>query len=172
MKKLLPLLLFVPMSPVLSDIKQEVVTSAQITVSMPYSVTNKLGTTYSLSGNNITPSVTSGGSTTSGAIGGLNVSSITAGVPAMIQTDKAVTTSGSAFSLTETVTMGDVTPSAITPSSGIAAIPHLSGQTTVGSGGTAGNLAMTSLSSGVHSCTAGGSGTSCIGSTTVRITID
>ena len=62
--------------------------------------------------------------------------------------------------------------SAITPSSGIAAIPHLSGQTTVGSGGTAGNLAMTSLSSGVHSCTAGGSGTSCVGSTTVRITID
>ena len=65
-----------------------------------------------------------------------------------------------------------ITPSAITPSSGIAAIPHLSGETTVGSGGTAGNLAMTSLSSGVHSCTAGGSGTSCIGSTTVRITID
>ena len=171
MKKLLPLLLLVA-TPVYADIKQEFVTSAQITVDMPYSVTNKLGTTYSLSGNNITPSVTSGGSTTSGAIGGLNVSSITAGVPAMIQTDKAVTTAGSSFSLTEAVTMGDVTPSAITPSSGIAAIPHLSGQTTVGSGGTAGILAMTSLSSGVHSCTAGGSGTSCIGSTTVRITID
>ena len=171
MKKLLPLLLLVT-TPVYADIKQEFVTSAQITVDMPYSVTNKLGTTYSLSGNNITTSVTSGGSTTAGAIGGLNVGSITAGVPAMIQTDKAVTTSGSAFSLTEAVTMGDVTPSAITPSSGIAAIPHLSGQTTVGSGGTAGNLAMTSLSSGVHSCTAGGSGTSCIGSTTVRITID
>ena len=171
MKKLFALLLFLP-SAAFADIKQEFVTSAQITVSMPYSVTNKLGTTYSLSGNNITPSVTSGGSTTSGAIGGLNVSSITAGVPAMIQTDKAVTTAGSSFSLTEAVTMGDVTPSAITPSSGIAAIPHLSGETTVGSGGTAGNLAMTSLSSGVHSCTAGGSGTSCIGSTTVRITID
>ena len=60
----------------------------------------------------------------------------------------------------------------VPPNTGSAAIPHLSGQTTVGSGGTAGNLAMTSLSSGVHSCTAGGSGTSCIGSTTVRITID
>ena len=92
MKKLLPLLLLAA-TPVYADIKQEFVTSAQITVDMPYSVTNKLGTTYSLSGNNITPSVTSGGSTTSGAIGGLNVSSITAGVPAMIQTDKAVTTS-------------------------------------------------------------------------------
>ena len=171
MKKLFALFLFLP-SAAFADIKQEFVTSAQITVDMPYSVTNKLGTTYSLSGNNITPSVTSGGSTTSGAIGGLNVGSLTDGVPALIQTDKAITSAGSAFSLTESVTMGDATPSAITPSSGIAAIPHLSGQTTVGSGGTAGNLAMTSLSSGVHSCTAGGSGTSCIGSTTVRITID
>jgi hypothetical protein len=171
MKKLIPLL-FLIASPTYADIKQEFVTSAQITVDMPYSVTNKLGTTYSISGNNVTPSVTSGGSTTAGQIGGLNVGSLTAGVPALIQTDKAVTTSGSAFSLTESITMGDATPSTITPSSGIATIPHLSGQTTVGSGGTAGNLALTSLSSGVHTCTAGGSGTSCVGSTTVRITID
>jgi len=172
MKKLLPLLLLVP-SAAFADITQKFTTSAQITVDMPYSVTNKLGTTYSITGTNITPSVTSGGSTTSGAIGGLNVSSITAGVPAMIQTDKAVTTAGSSFALTETVTMGDVTPSAITPSSGIAALPHLSGQTTIGSGGTLGSGAMTSLSSGVHTCSgAFGSGSSCIGSTTVTITID
>ena len=172
MKKLLPFL-FLISAPAYADIKQEFVTSAQITVDMPYSVTNKLGTTYSISGNNITPSVTSGGSTTSGAIGGLNVGSLTAGVPALIQTDKAITTSGSAFSLTEAVTIGDATPSAITPSSGIAALPHLSGQTTVGSGGTLGSGSMTSLSSGVHTCSgAFGSGSSCIGSTTVQITID
>tara|TARA_Y100000401_G_scaffold67708_1_gene54233 strand:+ start:778 stop:1296 length:519 start_codon:yes stop_codon:yes gene_type:complete len=172
MKKFLLILLLLATSPVKSDIKQEFTTSAQISVDMPYSVTNKLGTTYSISGNNITPSVTSGGSTTSGAIGGLNVSSLTSGVPALIQTDKAVTSAGSAFSLTESVTVGDALPSAITPSSGIASIPHLSGQTTVGSGGTAGSLGMTSVSSGVHTCTAGGSGTSCIGSTRVTITID
>ena len=137
-----------------------------------YSVTNKVGTTYSLSGNNITPSVTIGDTTTSGKIGGINVGTLTNGVPAMIQTDTTVTTSGSAFSKTESVIMGDSSPSAITPSSGIAALPHLGGQTTVGSGGTAGTLALTSLSSGVHTCTAGGSGTSCIGSTKVTITID
>jgi len=171
MKKLLPLLLLAA-TPVYADITQKFVTSAQISVDAPYSVTNKLGTTYSLSGTNITPSVTSGGSTTSGVIGGLNVGSLTAGVPAMIQTDKAVTTAGSSFALTESITMGDATPSAVTPSAGIAALPHLSGQTTVGSGGTAGSLGMTSLSSGVHTCSAGGSGTSCIGSTSVTITID
>jgi len=172
-KKLLPFLFLITPSASYADITQKFTTSAQISVDMPYSVTNKLGTTYSISGNNITPSVTSGGSTTSGAIGGLNVGSLTAGVPALIQTDKAITTAGSAFSLTETVTIGDATPSAVTPSSGIAALPHLSGQTTVGSGGTLGSGAMTSLSSGVHTCSgAFGSGSSCIGSTTVQITID
>ena len=171
MKKLLPLLLLAT-TPAFADIKQEFVTSAQITVDMPYSVTNKVGTTYSLSGNNITPSVTIGDTTTSGKIGGINVGSLTNGVPAMIQTDTSITTAGSAFSKTESVTMGDATPSAVTPSSGIAALPVLGGQTTVGSGGTAGSLALTSLSSGVHTCSAGGSGTSCIGSTNTGITID
>ena len=172
MKKLLPFL-FLISAPAYADITQKFTTSAQITVDMPYSVTNKLGTTYSITGTNITPSVTSGGSTTSNAIGGLNVGSLPAGVPAMIQTDKAVTTAGSSFALTESVTMGDATPSAITPSSGIAALPHLGGQTTIGSGGTLGSGAMTSLSSGGHTCSgAFGSGSSCVGSTSVQITID
>ena len=105
MKKLLSLLLLAA-TPAYADITQKFVTSAQISVDAPYSVTNKLGTTYSLSGTNITPSVTSGGSTTSGVIGGLNVGSLTAGVPALIQTDKAVTTAGSSFALTESITMG------------------------------------------------------------------
>ena len=111
-------------------------------------------------------------STTSGKIGGLNLGSLTNGLPALLQTDTTITTAGSAFSKTESVFVGDSTPTAVTPSSGIAALPVLSGQTTLGSGGTAGSLALTSLSSGIHSCTAGGSGTSCIGSTTVSIEID
>ena len=173
MKKLLALLSLFSPSVALADITQKFTTSAQITVDMPYSVTNKLGTTYSISGNNITPSVTVGDTTTSGKIGGINLATLNSGVPAMIQTDKSITTAGSAFSLTEAVTMGDSQPSAITPSSGIAALPHLGGQTTIGSGGTLGSGAMTSLSSGVHTCSgAFGSGSSCIGSTTVTITID
>ena len=173
MKKLLALLLLFSPSVALADITQKFTTSAQITVDMPYSVTNKLGTTYSISGNNITPSVTVGDTTTSGKIGGINLATLNSGVPAMIQTDKSITTAGSAFSLTEAVTMGDSQPSAITPSSGIAALPHLGGQTTIGSGGTLGSGAMTSLSSGVHTCSgAFGSGSSCIGSTTVTITTD
>ena len=171
MKKLLPLLLLAA-TPVYADIKQEFVTSAQISIDSPYVITNAAPSSYSISGNNITTSTGTGDSVVTNGIGGLNLGSLSNGVPALINTNKSVTTAGSAFSLSESYQAGDVTQSAITPSSGIASLPVLGGQTTVISGGTAGNLALTSVSSGIHTCTAGGSGTSCIGSTTVRITID
>ena len=171
MKKLLPLLLLAT-TPVYANIKQEFVTSAQISIDSPYVITNAAPSSYSISGNNITTSTGTGDSVVTNGIGGLNLSSLSNGVPALVNTNKSVTTAGSAFSLSESYQAGDVTQSAITPSSGIASLPVLGGQTTVISGGTAGNLALTSVSSGIHTCTAGGSGTSCIGSTTIRITID
>ena len=172
MKKLLPFILFLSPSSAFAEITQKFVTSAQISIDSPYVITNAAPSTYSISGNNVTTSTGTGDSVVTNAIGGLNLGSLSNGVPALINTNKTVTTAGSAFSLSESYQAGDVTQSAITPSSGIATLPILGGQTTVISGGTAGNLALTSLSSGVHTCTAGGSGTSCIGSTTVSITID
>ena len=171
MKKLLPFL-FLFSAPVYADIKQEFVTSAQISIDSPYVITNAAPNTYTISGNNITTSTGSGDSQVTNGIGGLNLASITNGLAGVTATNTSVTTAGSAFSFSESYQAGDATQTAITPSSGIATLPVLGGQTTVISGGTAGNLALTSLSSGVHTCTAGGSGTSCIGSTTVRITID
>ena len=159
MKKLLPLLLLAT-TPVYADIKQEFVTSAQISIDSPYVITNAAPNSYSISGNNITTSTGSGDSI------------VTNGLAGVTATNKTVTTAGAAFSLSESYQAGDATQSAITPSSGIATLPVLGGQTTVISGGTKGDLALTSVSSGIHTCTAGGSGTSCIGSTTVRITID
>ena len=159
-------------TPVYADIKQEFVTSAQISIDSPYVITNAAPNTYTISGNNITTSTGSGDSQVTNGIGGLNLASITNGLAGVTATNTSVTTAGSAFSFSESYQAGDATQTAITPSSGIATLPVLGGQTTVISGGTAGSLALTSLSSGVHTCTAGGSGTSCIGSTTVRITID
>lgn len=171
MKRLLPFL-FLFSTPVYADIKQEFVTSAQISIDSPYVITNAAPNTYTISGNNITTSTGSGDSQVTNGIGGLNLASITNGLAGVTATNTSVTTAGSAFSFSESYQAGDATQTAITPSSGIATLPVLGGQTTVISGGTAGSLALTSLSSGVHTCTAGGSGTSCIGSTTVRITID
>ena len=172
MKKLLPFILFLSPSSAFAEITAKYVTSAQISIDSPYVITNAAPSSYSISGNNITTSTGTGDNVVTNGIGGLNLGSLSNGVPALVNTNKSVTTAGSAFSLSESYQAGDVTQSAITPSSGIASLPVLGGQTTVISGGTAGNLALTSVSSGIHTCTAGGSGTSCIGSTTVRITID
>ena len=171
-KLLLPLIIFFSPTSAFADITAKYVTSAQISIDSPYVITNAAPSSYSISGNNVTTSTGTGDSVVTNGIGGLNLGSLSNGVPALVNTNKSVTTAGSAFSLSESYQAGDVTQSAITPSSGIASLPVLGGQTTVISGGTAGNLALTSVSSGIHTCTAGGSGTSCIGSTTVRITID
>ena len=173
MKKLLPLILLLATAPTArAEIKASYTTSAQIQVEMPYVTTQKAGTTYSLSGSNLTPSVTIGDTTTSNKIGGLNLGSLTNQVPALIQTDTTVTNGGSAFEKVESIFVGDSTPSTVTPSSGIAALPVLSGPTTIGSGGTKGDLALTNLSSGITTCSAGGSGTLCTASTTITIEID
>ena len=172
MKKLLPFIIFLSPSSAFADITAKYVTAASFSIDSPYVITNAAASSYSISGNNITTSTGTGDSVVTNGIGGLNLGSLSNGVPALVNTNKSVTTAGSAFSLSESYQAGDVTQSAITPSSGIATLPVLGGQTTVISGGTAGNLALTSLSSGIHTCTAGGSGTSCIASTTVQIEID
>ena len=172
MKKFLSILFLFAPSSAFADITAKYVTSAQISIDSPYVITNAAPSTYSISGNNITTSTGTGDSVVANAVGGLNLGSLSNGVPALVNTNKTVTTAGSAISLTESYQAGDVTQSAITPSSGIATLPVLGGQTTVISGGTAGSLALTSLSSGVHTCVAGGSGTSCVGSTTISIEID
>ena len=173
MKKLLPFIFAVAASPAYANVTAKYVTSAQISIDSPYVITNAAPSSYSISGNNVTTSTGTGESIVTNAIGGLNLGSLSSGVPAVINTNKSVTTAGSAFSFSESYQAGDSTQSAITPSSGIATLPVLGGQTTVISGGTLGSGSISSLSSGVHSCSgAFGSGTSCSASTTVSIEID
>ena len=173
MKKLLPLVLFLFPSNAFADITAKYVTAASFSIDSPYVITNAAPSTYSISGNNITTSTGTGDSVVTNGIGGLNLGSLSSGVPALVNTNKSVTTAGSAFSLSESYQAGDSQQSAITPSSGIATLPVLGGQTTVISGGTLGSGSVSSLSSGIHSCSgAFGSGTSCTASTTVQIEID
>ena len=74
-------LTFFAVSPALADINHVLTQSAQISVDQAYSSATRGGTTYSSQGTNVTPSVTDGGMTTSGRIGGLDMSTITSGVP-------------------------------------------------------------------------------------------
>ena len=84
-------------APAHADLRHVMTQSAQISVDQAYSQAKRIGSTYSASGTNIAPSVTDGGVTTSGAIGGLDMSTITSGVPDIVDTNYDVTTAGSAF---------------------------------------------------------------------------
>jgi len=161
-------------APAHADITHRLTQSAQISIDQAYSSAKRIGSTYSASGTNVTPSVTSGGSTTSGAIGGLNLGSLTSGVPAMVETDYAVTTAGSAFSFTESALVGDTISSAteVTTSTGNVDDLPTYGEVVTGSGGVKSNLAATALSSGIMTVTAGGAGTSAILSNKMELEID
>ena len=168
MKKLLPLLLLIA-APAQANIQHRIVSSAQISIDAAYSSTNRAPSSYTFSGNNVIPTAHGGNA---GSIGGLTLSSLTSGVPAALNTTATVHTAGSAFSLAESYMAGDATPTATSVSSGVANLPILSGTTVTGSGGVAGSLALTSLTSGVHTCAAGGAGTHCTASTTIETSID
>ena len=170
MKKFLILLLLA--SPVQADMRHSITTSAKIQVDAAYSSAERIGTTYSVTGNNVTPSTTVAGTTTSGAIGGLTADSVTSGVPAIVDTDFTITTAGSAVSLTESLVMGDAILSATTVTGGVVpSLPSL-GVTVTGSGGVSGGT-ITSLSSGVHTCAGTmGAGSSCTAQTIVESVVD
>ena len=125
MKKLLPFILFLFPSSAFAEITAKYVTSAQISIDSPYVITNAAPSSYSISGNNITTSTGTGDSVVTNAIGGLNLGSLSNGVPALVNTNKTVTNAGSAFTLSESYQAGDVTQSAITPSSGIATLTSI-----------------------------------------------
>ena len=109
----------------------------------------RIGSTYSVSGNNIT----------AGTMGGLTkASGDSAATAAASQTQGSysVTTAGSAFSLTESFVMGDaVNPigTGVDVSAGIVSDMPAYGSVTTQSGGVAGSLAGTITSAGVMTLT-------------------
>jgi hypothetical protein len=188
MKKLIPvvLLAFTP-SVAFADITAKYTTSASMQVDMPYIVTQRAASSYSLSGSNIDVKVATGSNDSDGnptyyanRIGGLDYSGISGndwnGVPSVTASVKEVKVAGSAFSINESLMLGDKDPGNVSVTNGIATLPILSGQTTVGAGGSHAGLTITSLSSGAHTCSGAnaqnGSGSSCVIQSAVTITLD
>ena len=158
--------------PAQADLRHVMTQSAQISVDQAYSSATRGGTTYSSQGTNVTPSVTDGGVTTNNRIGGLDMSTITSGVPDIVDTNYDVTTAGSAYSMTESLTVGDSIPSSTTVTNGVVpSLPALM-TTITGAGGETGSLAATVTSSGQATVTAGDAGTSAILSTKIELEID
>ena len=161
------LLMAAPMS-ARADLIHRLTTSTQLSVDGAATQATRIGSSYSVSGNNIT----------AGTMGGLTKSSgDNAATAAATQTQGSysVTTAGSAFSLTESFTMGDaVAPigSGVDVSSGIVVDMPAYGSVTTQSGGVAGSLAGTITSAGVMTLTAGGAGTSATGQFVSEISVN
>ena len=161
------LLMAAPMS-ARADLIHRLTTSTHLSVDGAATQATSIGSSYSVSGNNIT----------AGTMGGLTkASGDNASTAAATQTQGAysVTTAGSAFSLTESFTMGDaVAPigTGVDVSAGVVADMPAFGSVITQSGGVAGSLAGTITSAGVMTLTAGGAGTSATGQFVSEISVN
>lgn len=163
MRRTLFLLPFFIMSPVsAADITSRITDSVQLTVDGPMIQSTRIGSTYSVSGTNISAS----------QLGGLTGASTTA--PATISAGTySVTTDGQAFTFSESSNVGDVavTTQSSLSSGGLVETPNLYGDTTQYQGGTAGNLAGTLSGTSIPTVTAGGPGSTAIGQRTVELSV-
>ena len=170
MKRFLPIIMLLMAAPMAAraDLIHRLTTSTQLSVDGAATQATRIGSTYSVSGNNIT----------AGTMGGLTKSAgdtITTAAASQTQGSYSVTTAGSAFSLTESFVLGDaVNPigTGVDVTAGVVADMPAYGSVTTQSGGVAGSLAGTITSAGVMTLTAGGAGTSATGQFVSEISID
>lgn len=140
-------------APAYADITTKLSTSVQLTVDAAASQATRLGSSYSVSGSNISAST----------LGGLTAPGSTTAAATLSTGSYSQTTDGSAFSFTEAFNAGDEIPSNTTITSGVAPSLPAFGSVTTTAGGVAGDLGGDIDSAGVMSLTAGGAGTSATG---------
>ena len=141
-----------------ADIHHRMTTSSALTVDAAATSVTRSGNTFSISGNNVTTTVTPSGGSAAASLGGISAVSNT-GVATFVVPDATQTTAGNAFSYTTSVTTGDAIASA--PSTGAVAAYSNQYSTAAGS---AGDLAgqVTSahgFATGDSAPSAGGAGT-------------
>ena len=169
MWKLLPIIFLFGAPVVRADLVHTLSTSTQLSVNGAANVSERIGSTYNVSGTNIKV-----GAGNSDVFGGLTTGSATAAATMKAGTYD-VNTAGSAFSFSESWLQGDAIPaigSGVDVASGVVADMPAFGETTTQSGGVAGTLAGTILSSGVMTITAGGAGTTATGQFISTISVD
>ena len=145
-----------------AEITSRITDSVQLTVDGAAVQSNRIGSSYSVSGSNI--SVTT--------LGGLTGGSATA-APTISAGSYTINTDGSAFSFTETSTIGDtpVTSQSSISSNGRFDSPNLYSDTITTAGGSAGTLAGTLSATSIPTITAGGPGTSGTAQRTIELSV-
>jgi hypothetical protein len=163
MRRALLLLPFFIMTPVsAAEITSRITDSVQLTVDGPMVQSTRVGSSYSVSGSNVTVTT----------LGGLTNPSGTAAA-AITTGTYDIGTDEQAFTFSESATLGDTTVASQTAlsSGGRVDTPNIYGNTTQYQGGTPGSLAGTLSTTGIPTVTAGGSGTTAIGQRTVELSV-
>ena len=171
MKKFLPIVMFLmtgaAFAPAKADLVHRLTTSTQLSVDGAATVATRIGSTYSVSGNNIKVA-------TDNHFGKLTAGTATAAATLDVGAYE-MNTSGSAFSFTESWTQGDAVNaigSGVDVTAGVVADMPAYGEVVTSSGGVAGTLAGTITSAGVMTITAGGAGTDATGQFVSELTIN
>jgi len=163
MWKIIPFLLLFA-APVKADITHKLTSSVQLNVNAAATNVERIGSSYSVSGNNVTTQYTPEGGSATASVGAMTIASGVGSIPTL---SAVQATAGESFSFTQSFTQGDAIVSSA-PSVG--AVSALSNQTSTAAG-VAGSLAGTIDSSSTITLTGGGAGTSAIGQFVSEITI-
>ena len=158
MKRLLFLLFLA--APAQADIHHAITTSTQLTVNAAATQAQRIGSSFSAAGSNID---TTDGTTANTVSAG----TITSGVYSPGAIAATQDNPGAAFSFSQSYTQADAVP---TSAPSVGAVGNFSNITSTAAG-VAGSLAGTITSQGVFTITAGGAGTSAIGSMESALTI-
>ena len=151
-----------------ADLVHRLTTSTQLAVDAAYTSGTRIGSTYTVSGNNIKVA------SENDHFGKITAPASVTAAATLDAGTYDINTAGSAFSFSESFTSGDaVAPigSGVDVSAGVVADMPAFGNVTTQSGGVAGNLAGTITSAGVMTLTAGGAGTSATGQFVSEITV-
>ena len=162
------ILLFTPLS-VRAELVHKLSTSTSLTVGGATTIAERIGSTYSVSGNNVAVSSADGS-----VFGGLTAGSATA-APTMKAGTYDIGVDNSAFSFSESYTQGDAIAAmgagVDVSADGLVVDMPAFGNTTTQSGGVKGSLAGTILSSGILTVTAGGANTLAVGQFVSEISV-
>ena len=164
MRKFLPLLILIFAPAAKADITHKLSSSVQLQVNAAATNVERVGTSYSVSGNNVTTQYTPDGGSATNSVGALTIASGVGSIPTL---SAVQATAGESFSFSQSFTQGDAIVSSA-PSVG--AVSPLSSQTSTAAG-SAGTLAGTIDSSSTITLTGGGAGTSATGQFVSEITI-
>ena len=160
MKKFLPLVMLLMTAPAYADITSKMSSSVQLRVDAAATQATRLGSSFSISGNNI--------ATTDGTTAGtVSAGTITSGVYSPGTISAVQGTDEAAFSFSQSYTQADAVP---TSAPTVGDVPNFSNLTST-TAGVAGNLAGTITSAGVTTVTAGGAGTTATGQFVSEITV-